>query len=195
MQSNHRVVYLGEPGRVGSTDTGSDQFRERTAIMAARKSKRLMRSRHWTLTECLELYSIPEPNSGCRLWIRHASKEGYGILKWDGRAQKAHRLAWMCSHGPVPPGMLVCHKCDVPSCVNPAHLFLGKDADNSADKIAKGRQAHVRGTQQPRAKLTEGDVTAIREDHRILREIAADYGVSVGLIFFVKKRVAWPHVL
>lgn len=194
VQNSRELLHSGEPGRVGSTDTGSNQSRERTAIMAAAKPMRFARPSHWTLEECLSAYSVPEPNSGCLLWERYVSADGYGVLRWNGKVQKAHRLAWQSQKGSIPSGMLVCHKCDVPSCINPSHMFLGRDADNSDDKVAKGRQARVRGERQPKAKLTERDIPVIRADSRILREIAKDFGVSVGLIFFIKKRRAWAHV-
>ncbi len=93
----------------------------------------------------LERYSMPEPNSGCILWIGRINKDtGYGQLAcWaPGTRRKyraAHRLAWEAVNGTIPTGLLVCHKCDTPPCINPDHMFLGTNADNSADKVAKGR--------------------------------------------------------
>jgi hypothetical protein len=106
---------------------------------------------------------VPEPNSGCWLWTAHCDRQGYGTLtampEESAKGKRwpfmAHRISFEQFRGPIPEGMCVLHKCDVPSCVNPDHLFLGSNADNMADKVAKGRQArgiacasyqrHIRG--------------------------------------------------
>lgn len=75
----------------------------------------------------------------CWLWIGANGVFGYGQFRHEGRKQQAHRVSYQLFIGPIPPGLLVLHKCDVPACVNPHHLFVGTDADNVHDMMKKGR--------------------------------------------------------
>src|SRR4051794_35999147 len=82
----------------------------------------------------------PEPNTGCWLWIGYVGDDGYPAIATRFKPMRAHRAAWMVTHGPIQEGLVVCHKCDQPLCINPAHLFLGTPADNTRDMVAKGRK-------------------------------------------------------
>jgi hypothetical protein len=82
---------------------------------------------------------IPEPTTGCWLWINGNAKATYGAYRDSGKNYRAHRASWLLYCGEIPKGLYVCHKCDTPACVNPKHLFLGTQKDNIHDMIKKGR--------------------------------------------------------
>lgn len=123
------------------------------------------------IAERLERNSIPEPNSGCLLWLGSVSKtSGHGRMKIDGRWDGPHRVAYAEKNGPIPPGLDVCHHCDVPSCINDAHLFAGTHQDNMADMWAKGRgHGQRRGQPTPAARII-GSCTRCDADFSKRRE-------------------------
>jgi hypothetical protein len=93
------------------------------------------------LYDLLDANSIPEPNSGCWIWLRGicGGKNKYGVWKWRGRRWQATHLALKCVGIKIPKGRDVCHHCDVTLCVNPDHLFVGTRKDNMRDAQRKGR--------------------------------------------------------
>lgn len=134
---------------------------------------------------------------GCWLWTgQRLPRPGheYGRLSYGGRAWAAHRLAWTLEHGPIPGGMHVLHRCDNPPCVNPAHLFLGTNADNVADREAKGRRHAPRGEAHPRARLTIDQVREIlaTPDERPC-VLGRRYGVDSSAITSIRKGRSWRH--
>jgi excisionase family DNA binding protein len=87
-------------------------------------------------------------SDGCWEYAAHLGHPGYRYF----RGRSAHRVSWEMENGPIPAGMMVLHKCDNPPCVNPAHLFIGDNADNMADASQKGRL--VAGSGRPPRLLT-----------------------------------------
>jgi hypothetical protein len=137
-------------------------------------------------------FAIPEPNSGCWLWLR-GDWNGYAVF----RQRQATHFAWSLKHGrPFPRGMFACHSCDTRICVNPDHIFVGTHHDNMADMFAKGRnpKVNVAGARNPGATMTEEQVRAIFADPRSSYAIARDYGVRPGTIWRIKTGKSWSHL-
>lgn len=137
-------------------------------------------------------------SDGCWLWTgRIIRGYGHGQFSWCGRSAVASRVAWELFMGEEPGELLVCHHCDNPRCVNPAHLFLGTAADNSADMIKKGRGKQPKlprdGERNGRARLTWSQVDAIRRKLRThtQRSLAAEYGVSSATISGIASGRRW----
>ena len=133
---------------------------------------------------------IAQP-SGCWIWTSTVKNTGYGGFWLDGSSIGAHRAAWLLLVGEIPNSMMVCHHCDTPLCVNPAHLFLGTVLDNIADRTAKGRDA--RGERQGLAKLTPAKAAQIFLAEGVQREIAERFGVHQSQVSNIKRRITWRH--
>lgn len=126
-----------------------------------------------------------EQTDGC--WLYHGShKSGshpYGRYWAQGRMHGAHRFSYEITHGPIPPGMAVCHSCDNPQCVRPTHLWVGSHRDNTQDMMRKGRRPM--GEALPHAKLTDEQVAELRRryhrpSYRVsnINQLADEYGIS-----------------
>lgn len=130
--------------------------------------------------------------TACWLWRGAVTRKGYGQIRRGGAGSKlaaAHRVAWELLRGEIAVGLLVCHRCDVRRCVNPAHLFLGSALENARDAAAKGRLSH--GAAHPNAKLTARRVAAIRRSHAPDTTLAARFGVSGNAVWRVRHNVTW----
>ena len=183
-----QAAFSGDPVPIGLGEGASGQ-----RLMA--RGKRNRAADFWVRVAA-------ETASGCRLWLGTVDHGGYGYLSWrsarsrPGRSS-AHRLAWTLTYGQVPEGLYVLHRCDVPACVNPLHLFLGTAKDNTVDMQQKGREADRRGERNQKAMLSEHDVRAIRRMASrgvSYRAIARLYEVTCGCVGPVVRREHWPHV-
>lgn len=131
-----------------------------------------------------------EKSSSCWVWKGATDKNGYGIFRLDGKNIKAHRFAFELWVHPIPGGLCCCHRCDNPGCVNPSHIFLGTNAENTADKVRKNRQARVRGY----FKLSADQALMIREHKGTQREIAERFGISRSQVGNIKRGDHWKAI-
>lgn len=130
-------------------------------------------------------------DSGCLEWMGDKDRNGYGKM-WvrevpGKRKMQAHRWAYEHFIGPIPDSLLVCHRCDNPSCVTPEHLFLGTHQDNRIDCVRKNRH-------NVRHKLTVEIANQIRARHRELgsqRKVAAEFGVAKSTVGSVLRGERW----
>ena len=133
----------------------------------------------------------------CWEWKESVRRGGYGAFGVNKKVVSAHRFSWEMHNGPIPEGMFVCHTCDNPLCVNPNHLFLGTHSDNMADAANKDRMRRwerARGESHGNAKLTEDQVYEIRDDTRMPKEIAKEYGVNGPAVSKIQLRRSWKHL-
>lgn len=137
-------------------------------------------------------------DDACWLWTA-ARNCGYGDFWARPRVKthRAHRIAYLLTFGPIDDRVMVCHRCDVRLCVNPAHLWLGDALANNRDRDAKGRAVHARGSGHGNALLTEAAVVEIFESIRAGETqiaLAERFNVDPTTIGLVCRRKTWRHV-
>lgn len=122
--------------------------------------------------------------------------DGHAQIRINGKATGHHRVVYAANQG-VPLATLadvvIRHTCDIPNCVNPAHLVAGTNTANVADRVARDRSA--KGVSHGAVKLTEADVLQIRARRfDSSRDLAMEFGVSHTQILAIKNRTKWSHV-
>jgi hypothetical protein len=146
----------------------------------------------------------------CWEWQASRHPQGYGQFQLKRYPVRASRLAWQLTHGPIPDGQHILHKCDNPPCCNPAHLFLGTAGDNNRDRNSKGRSAsgdrngtrahpetRPRGEAHPSAKLSEVQVREVLEltrQGRTRNQLAQHFNVCKSTIQWIVRGGNWKHL-
>ena len=131
------------------------------------------------------LNRVAKQEGACWLWQGSFGKDGYGVMGVDKLQKRVHRVAYECFVGQIPDGMLVCHTCDTPACVNPDHLFLGTPKENTMDMIQKNRKYVMKRAAHHASKLTDKQVSELvtmRRSGGKLKEIAAKYGIHFATV-------------
>lgn len=131
----------------------------------------------------------------CIEWTAGKQNKGYGNFGFEGRTQRAHRVAYRLFVGPIPEGLCVLHTCDNRACVNPDHLWIGTQGDNIRDCCEKGRIA--RGVKIGASKLNINMVLEIRQlalDGIPQAKIATRFSVTKGAVGQIVRKETWKHV-
>ena len=124
------------------------------------------------------------PN-GCLEWTGSFGRKGYGKMLFNSKSTGTHRVAWELMNGPIPDGLCVLHTCDNPPCCNVDHLFLGTNADNAADRSAKGRSHAQSVTHCPRNHpYSEANTSVSSKGKRTCRTCS-----------IVRERLRWQRTL
>lgn len=148
------------------------------------------------LIERYERRVIRNGEQFCWDWSGHNS-HGYGAMKFDGKALKAHRVSWEIHNGKIPENLCVLHRCDVKICTRPSHLFLGTLEDNIKDMIKKGRDRSPVGSKVYRSVLNEekvGKIKTLLKKGMRPASIASEYKVSKSAIEHIKYGRCWKAV-
>jgi hypothetical protein len=131
----------------------------------------------------------------CHEWRGARHPQGYGQMSIKGRTTPAHRASLEASGVSIHAGMVACHRCDNPPCINPAHLYPGTYSQNTNDFYSRSGFQRPRGAAHPMAKLTSDEVEHIRNTYAdgamLQRELAKLYGVSLNTIWRVIHHKTW----
>lgn len=184
-----RVYHAPAPNPYGLTPWGRGQFAPSPLPEASIKHTMHDKIKPSLLTDRVkfrfwENVILTDPGK-CWNWRGLFFDSGYGQFKIGDWPYRSHRMSYAINYGPITdPSMLVCHHCDNRACVNPIHLFLGTNADNVHDMIAKGRHGNALVTPEMRREMN----FQLSCGHKIT-EIAKRFGVSRFTVTYVPKRI------
>jgi hypothetical protein len=177
---------------VSSTSLGTSQEKDRRAASMIRRLDGSFVGWVHPYERFWQMFDIVE--SGCWIWKNRPLHTGYARF----HRILAHRWSFIYFFGPLPMHLDVCHTCDVRNCVNPRHLFLGTRAENMQDASRKKRvkfPAPLRGKENPKAKLSDADILALRCHPREgLTEFVRSLGISYTHAKRVRRGKVWKHV-
>lgn len=136
--------------------------------------------------------------NNCWTWQASVDRNGYGKFWLHGKVRGAHRVAYELTYKAISKGLVICHRCDNPPCVNPSHLFASSQLENIKDMVKKGRSIKQKGTRNHNAKLDEQQVKEIRAKYATgkysYKQLGMEYGVHLDMIGRIVKRKNWKHI-
>jgi len=128
-------------------------------------------------------------------WMGKVNRKKYGTIRRDGKEWSTHRLMWTMEHGSIPPNLHILHKCDMPWCINPEHLYLGSNHQNVMDKVSRGRVPKSRGVDNGQSILSSNQVEEIRslywEQWVYQCEIAKQFNISQSEVSRIVNSKRW----
>lgn len=153
-------------------------------------------------------WSKVSKTDSCWLWTGERSQFGHGRFLYNSVRVGAHRFSYETFVGPIPDGMFVCHKCDVPQCVNPEHLFVGTQKENIQDCVRKGRwvQAKLKA-QHPEwcARGEQAGNSALKTEQALtalsmllcgvtLKIVGETFGITQATASQIRSGKTWKHI-
>jgi hypothetical protein len=145
------------------------------------------------MTQSFLLQHTEHKSADCLIWPYGRRQKGYGGASLNGQKMAASRAMCILAHGSPPfDHAEAAHRCGVPACVNPNHLYWATPQQNSDDQIVHGTRSS--GEARPTAKLSADDVAMILSDNRIHRLVAEDFGVSRTTVAAIKRGAVWTSV-
>lgn len=160
-------------------------------------AKRPLRERFWEKVNKQGPVG-PYVDTPCWCWTAATNSRGYGLIGVKAsRPGAAHRVCWELTHGPIPKGLHVLHRCHNRQCVNPSHLYLGTHAQNMRDRSLADRVNAPQGSAHPHSRLTEKqalEILSLRQQGATYRELADKCGVSRRTVSGIIDGRSWCHL-